>query len=151
MSTDLLLTLGHNSSAIAIVDGKIINAYEEERLSGKKSDSRFPINAITRLGYLRYDNVYVTHWEPFGQLDRMSLKHWQPDMVPVYDKLHTLSQEFTHHDSHMMSARAFLGRDNILMPSAWTIVADGFGNFGEVISIYDADGILAPSDRDWET
>ena len=36
----LLITLGHNSSAI-FVDGDTLIGYEEERLTGIKSDSQF--------------------------------------------------------------------------------------------------------------
>ncbi len=37
------LHIGHNSSATLIKDNKIIAAIEEERLSRKKRDNRFPI------------------------------------------------------------------------------------------------------------
>ena len=36
----------HDSAACIVVDGKVIAAAEEERFTGIKHDSRFPINAI---------------------------------------------------------------------------------------------------------
>jgi len=134
MSTDLLLSLGHNSSAVAIVDGRIINGYEEERLTRIKSDSAFPINAIRQIGIEEYDSIYISHWDPFGNLDNMKLKHFNRKLLPTHKNIVTVDKNFTHHDCHMMSAKAFVGDE---MPPSWTIVADGFGNFGETISIYN--------------
>lgn len=137
MKCDLLLTLGHNSSAIAICDGKIVYGYEEERFSKIKSDSAFPIMAINAIGAsMEYDKIYVSHWEPFGNLKNMKKKHWDPDLLPKHNQIVTLNKDFTHHDAHAYSARAFVGAE---IPRAHTIVADGFGNFGEVLSIYDED------------
>jgi len=45
----LVLSLGHNSSAILVEDGHIVAGYEEERLSGIKADSTFPQMAILQL------------------------------------------------------------------------------------------------------
>ena len=41
MSKNLLLTLGHNSSAVLMDDDKVVCGYENERLSKVKSDSAF--------------------------------------------------------------------------------------------------------------
>lgn len=139
MSTDLLLSLGHNSSAVAIIDGEVYAGYEEERLTRVKSDSSFPYLAINEIGLKEYDTIYVSHWHPFCDLNGMKNKHWQPDMLPKHQALVTLDQDFTHHDAHMMSAKTFAGEE---MPPAHTIVMDGFGNFGECISIYDPSGKL---------
>ena len=139
MSQDLLLTLGHNSSAIAITEGKIYAGYEEERLSRVKSDSSFPQLAIDQIGLGFYDNIYVSHWHPFCSLNEMKRKHWRYDLLPSHNNLVSLDMDFTHHDAHMMSAQAFAGKE---LPNAWTIVADGFGNFGETMSIYDTNGEL---------
>ena len=48
MDKSLLLTLGHNSSAIFIDDNCVIG-YEEERLTGIKADSQFLIMLLQRL------------------------------------------------------------------------------------------------------
>lgn len=147
MSTDLLLTLGHGSSAIAIVDGVITSGYEEERLTGEKSTSKFPVNAIKRCKFRHYDTIFVSHWNPLAWLPSMEPKHWRLDLLPPHRNLVTVDRDFTHHDCHAYSALAFAN------PSyhAYTIVADGFGNFGETISIYGPDMQLLQRARGYLT
>jgi len=139
---DLLLTLGHNASAIAVEDGNLIAGYEEERLSKIKSDSHFPEKAIAELGFDDYDRVYVSHWEPFADVNKMKDKHWQPSKLPFGAEVISLNKDFTHHDAHMWSAKAFLGADVSEMDNPYYLVVDGFGNFGECISVYTSDGEL---------
>ena len=61
----LLLTLGHNSSAI-LADKNYTIGYEQERLDQIKSSSQFPIDSILML--MKYDNfeykipVFISHW-----------------------------------------------------------------------------------------
>ena len=62
----LVLTLGHNASAIVVEDGIILAGYEEERLSGIKADSTFPSMAIKRLKEM-YNlapniSICISHW-----------------------------------------------------------------------------------------
>ena len=45
-SNYLLITLGHNSSALFVDSDDKVIGYEQERLSGIKSDSQFPMDAI---------------------------------------------------------------------------------------------------------
>ena len=135
----LLVTLGHNSSAIAVddIDGvaTIICGYEEERLSGIKSDSHFPEQAITKcLAQIHPDKAYVTHWSTDGSLDNMSRKHWQAERLDGM-KIISLSRGFTHHDSHAYAAACFAG-PSFPTENSWVMVIDGFGNFGEHLSIY---------------
>lgn len=141
---NLLLTLGHNSSVILIEDGQIKWGYETERISGVKSDSRFPMPFIA--AYLESqgmtvpvpDMAYVTHWAPDGNLSSMSTKHWDPayfDGVPI----RTLSVDRTHHDTHMAAAVAYAG-PNFPKHKAYGLVIDGFGTFGEHFSTYDLSG-----------
>ena len=47
---ELLITTGHNSSAILLEDGRIQWGYETERITGVKSDSRFPLEHLERHG-----------------------------------------------------------------------------------------------------
>lgn len=136
---DLLLTLGHNASAVLVEDGHVLNAYEAERLTGVKSDSRFPVEAIQAIASKsrgEFDRLYVTHWAPGGNVDHMKSKYWDRSAfrkeMPVY------SQEtmgLTHHDAHAYAAVAFAGRD---FPSHDTgiLVIDGFGTMSEHISYY---------------
>lgn len=146
---DLLLTLGHNSSAILVGpsdDGKreIICGYEEERLTLKKSDSSFPINAIRRCLEVAQiqsvRDVYVTHWAPDGQIESMSKKHWDPSALPEHKHI-VATTSLTHHDTHAHAAMWYAMSKPGLKPADTMIfVIDGFGNFGEHISIYQMTG-----------
>jgi carbamoyltransferase len=135
----LVLTLGHGSSAIAIKDNKIVNGYQNERITRIKSDSQFPIQAIQEIEKFHTipDDVtiYISHWEPTGDVFKMSPKHFHPEFVKG-KKLVSIGKVFTHHDTHAASVIAY-AKDKIL-PNSHIIVADGFGNFGEVTSIYEA-------------
>lgn len=135
---NLLLTLGHNSSAILIEDGEIRWGYETERVTGIKSDSHFPHAIFDYVGGVKPDMLYVTHWAPNGQLHGMSAKHWDPfcfDGVPI----RSLSTDCTHHDTHMAAAIAYAG-PNFPKHKAYGLVIDGFGTLGEHFSIYDLSG-----------
>jgi predicted NodU family carbamoyl transferase len=141
MDSSLLLTLGHNSSAILVRDGEIICGYEEERLSGVKSDSRFPINAITRCmdfspDQADVDGVYVTHWDPKGDLSEMKKKYWEPSLLPRFQYLKTHNEEMTHHDTHAYAASWFAHGEQTLKGVNAILVVDGFGNYGENLSLY---------------
>lgn len=138
MKDALLLSLGHGSSAVLINDGKIINGYQNERISKIKGDSQFPINAIEEIRY--FDDIpddidiMISHWEPFGQFKKLSNKHFNSDYIKKEfgkSNIRSMSPDFTHHDAHAYSALAYNPN-----PSGHIIVADGYGNFGEVLSIY---------------
>ncbi|MEG1232231.1 MAG: carbamoyltransferase C-terminal domain-containing protein [Acinetobacter sp.] len=149
----LILTLGHNSSAALVQNGNIIVAYEEERLSEIKSDSAFPYKAIKEItkDYGRsFDNCVVGHWFNAGSLQ--ACKYYDEDfilgLVPDRSMIYSLNTEFTHHDSHKLAAIQFYRAHcaDKLKEGDYSIVADGFGTFGECLSIYshenDCDGIL---------
>ena len=140
----LVLTLGHNSSAALVQNGNIIVAYEEERLSEIKSDSAFPYKAIKEItkDYGRsFDNCVVGHWFNAGSLQ--ACKYYDEDfilgLVPDRSEIYSLDTEFTHHDSHMVAAQAFYKSHTSepLVEGDFAIVADGFGTFGECLSIYE--------------
>ena len=135
----LVLTLGHNSSAILIEDGNIIAGYEEERLSRVKSDSGYPHLAIMKLEKLynlpKDIMIYVSHWFLDGKLPP-SNKYWRPELLLKYtEPAKGLQDDLTHHDSHALSAQVFAG-DNFA-DSYNLFVFDGFGTEGECISIYE--------------
>lgn len=140
----LAISLGHNSSAVLIEDGRVLGGYEEERFSAVKSDSNFPINSIMELKKRfklgRNVDSYIGHWFIDAQLPGPN-KYWQPqilrDLFPE-GSIDSLSSDFTHHDSHLESAKVFAGP--YFAQSYTTIVADGFGSFGECISIYRVTG-----------
>ena len=159
LSKSLLITLGHNSSAIFVGGNKVIG-YEQERLSGIKADSQFPIDAINEIirnvGIKEFMdcNVLISHW-----FDHVGDKY---EFIPSkymsqkdYDFLNTLvsgpitfvDSSFTHHDAHAWSAMSFFNyfynEDRkrftpMLKKQLYTIVADGFGTNQEVISIYES-------------
>lgn len=138
MSKSLVLTLGHNASAILVQDGEILAGYEEERFTGIKSDSQFPIRSINEIekfyGGGQYDSVCVGHWFTAGVL----LNQKYLDMNAIKERSHnvySINATCTHHDSHHLSAEAF-ARSYEFPADHISIVADGFGTFGECISIY---------------
>lgn len=146
---ELLLTLGHNASAILCDKGQIVRGYEEERLTGIKSDSHFPQNAIERCTFLLdssdITHIYVSHWFLDGHLPEEGNKYWNPIWLASRFPnaiLISVNNKFTHHDAHAYSANMFqkyhekeswiqpLGEDDLVL------VMDGFGNFGETMSVY---------------
>lgn len=133
---NLLLTLGHNSSAILIEDGNVVWGYETERLSGIKSDSHFPSIVLGAKNMYKPDIVYATHWAPSGRLSDMSAKHWDPsafDGLPI----RTLAIDRSHHDTHMMAAAAYAGPYFSVRSGTYGLVVDGFGTCGEHLSVYE--------------
>ena len=154
----LLLTLGHNSSAIFVDNSdpkqQEIIGYEQERLSGIKADSQFPRDAINEIAKhvspkkLRKCHVLISHWFNF-----------QPDMLPnkyitsndiewlhaiCGDDISVCNSGFTHHDAHAYSAYEFYkyhksGYD--IKGPVTCLVVDGFGNNEEVLSLYTTDEI----------
>lgn len=147
MTKALVLTLGHNSSAIYIVNGIIVCGYEEERLSGIKSDSAFPSKAIdkirTQYNVDKFDAVFVGHWFTAGQLVESKYYNYNyilrlvnNDANRVYS---ILPGEFTHHDSHIEAAEVFANYYSLNpyeTPKTLGLVVDGFGTYGENISFY---------------
>lgn len=142
--SNLLISLGHNSSAVLVNNGHVVVGFEEERLSKKKSDSAFPRSSIEQIKHLHptqfsdIDQVFISHWFIDGQLPEIHDKYFDPLYFEFNMKsaeIHSVSMHFTHHDAHAWSALAFAGeefpRNNTML-----LVADGFGNFGETMSIY---------------
>lgn len=138
----LLLTLGHNSSAALIEGGRLDWAYETERLTGKKSDSSMPTAILKARGMCDkpmktvIDTAYVVHWAPDGMLSSMLPKHWDQALfedVPI----RTLSADYTHHDAHIDGAVCYAGRQFPYGEGTIGLVVDGFGIFGEHVSLYD--------------
>ena len=138
MSKSLVLTLGHNASAIAIQDGHILGGYEEERFTSIKSDSAFPVNAIKRLEHYfgsHYDDVCVGHWFTAGSI--FNNKYLDLDFVKgISNDVYSITDGLSHHDSHMLSTVAF-GKHHGFPADHMVLVADGFGTFGECLSIYN--------------
>lgn len=153
MNKSLLLTLGHNSSAIFIDDSGVIG-YEEERLTGIKADSQFPNNAIAEIiknkgiKNVRGCRIYISHWFDFN--DTIPNKYiTQIDLDNLNEisrYIYFVHEDFTHHDAHAYSGLAFfnyhmnkLNKHLTDNKSVHILVADGFGNNGEVLSVYKID------------
>jgi carbamoyltransferase len=141
MSKSLVLTLGHNSSAILVENGQILAGYEEERFSKIKSDSQFPIQSINKIesifGAGEYDSVCVGHWFTAGILANQKYVD-MGELVKRSGVINSICTNVSHHDSHHLSAAVFAKSYDF--PSEYTsIVADGFGTFGECISVYAVD------------
>jgi len=137
----LVITLGHNSSvALFNKNGKCICAYEEERLTKVKSDSSFPKLVIEEclnyanpkdIKYITISNWFDKQGESNKYIDYKYLeRRFNKAIIQVPN------ENNTHHDMHAQSVWNFSGTE-----SGLTIVADGFGNNEEVISIY-RNGIL---------
>lgn len=138
MSKSLVLTLGHNASAIVVRDGQILGGYEEERFSKIKSDSSFPRKSIDRLIHYfgaSFDDICIGHWFTNGILSNN--KYIDMDYLNALSgQINSISEGLTHHDTHLLSAQVFAKHYG--MPAEHTaIVADGFGTYGECISVYD--------------
>lgn len=156
----LLITLGHNSSAI-FVDGNYVIGYEQERLSGIKADSQFPKDAISEIihntGLARMKDciILISHWFDCEKSSEGAYTFTPSKYMSQadYDNLKTIStninfvdNSFTHHDAHAWSAMSFYNyfrvveKDKLAYKSPvkqlYTIVADGFGTNQEVVSIY---------------
>ena len=141
----ILITLGHNSSAIR-VDDTITCGYEEERLTRIKSESSFPRNALAKLECNKKQPLFVTHWyDNFDFYKTKNLhiqRHFDYDYIKSLDsEIYTLDADFTHHDAHAMSAMAFCksklpAASEALNDGAIIFVSDGFGNNQEVFSVY---------------
>jgi carbamoyltransferase len=125
-------------------NGHVIAGFEEERLTKRKSDSAFPRSAIEQIKHLRprefanIQDVYISHWFIDGQLPEIHDKYFDPlyfDFNLPNTKVHSVSMDFTHHDAHAWSALTFVG-DEFPKNKTLLVVADGFGNFGETMSLY---------------
>lgn len=145
----LMVTLGHNSSALYYngIDKPI--GYEEERLNGIKSSSAFPKLAIERIieeigeDTLNNSTLLISHWFDFFEMSKFPEKYFDHsyvnNLMKKYDmEIILLNENFTHHDAHAYSSKAFLN-DYVkehTFEDVHYIVADGFGNNQEVLSIY---------------
>lgn len=161
---DVLMTLGHNSSCIVLQNSKLIAGYEQERLDKIKSSSAFPREAFWEcmkhvdVSLNSEINLYLTHWyDDFDFRKEYSprhAKHFNYEFIEKLKKLcdgnlniYSLDKDFTHHDAHASSVLAFYNSfrnyqgyttkwDKILDDKGHILVADGFGNRQEVISVY---------------
>lgn len=155
----LLITLGHGSSAIFVDNSGVkqrITGYEQERLSRIKSDSQFPIDALHKimlnvgLAKMKGCKTLISHW--FNDNDDITVNKYIPkecmdELCEITsDIMFTSGKNFSHHDAHAYSAYAFYRYNSVKFnmkkqdnAPIHFIVADGFGNEEEVLSIYRVD------------
>ena len=162
IKNSLLITLGHNSSAIFVYDnGSKVIGYEQERLSGIKADSQFPKDAINEIrnnvgaNAMKDCSIYISHWfndKSTGNDCMRELPECKyitntdmENLKSISENIIITNRRFTHHDAHMWSAYAFFEHyttddklRRMTSPNAkiYTIVADGLGTNEEVLSIY---------------
>lgn len=152
----LLLTLGHGSSAIFVnAETREIIGYEQERISGIKSDSQFPTDAINEIlkhvstEDIRDCKIRISHW--FNSTDDSRKVFMASKYMTTHDYIYLQTmisndieftcRSFTHHDAHAMSAYSFFNfyaKDKCEKQPAYIICADGFGTNEEVLSVYKA-------------
>lgn len=157
MKNYLLITLGHNSSAIFVdnssfeeTEKSCIIGYEEERLSRIKADSQFPIDAINEIKYnvginkMKGCEILISHWFNFTGAETPNKYITLQDinmLKEISTNIKLVNKDFTHHDAHAYSAyefRDYFKKQECNIP-VYCIVADGFGNNEEVLSIYRRD------------
>lgn len=149
---DLVITLGHNASCILMGNKEIQCGYEEERISRVKSDSAFPRCAILKcLDFINVDDtinkIYISWWnDSFTIFDDPTFddKHLDKKFLNTIIKqrggeIVYLSEKCTHHDAHAYAALNFANSFQMPLIDTYVIVADGFGNKGEVFSLYKVD------------
>lgn len=143
MNFSMAISLGHNSSAVLISpEGKILAGYETERFDKIKSSSRFPYEPIKELLFdyglaMSEVNAYIGHWFTSGNLPETNTKHCDLDYLNRFNSVDSLGSDFTHHDSHLESAKVFAGTEFFAKGKTIALVMDGFGTMGECISIYE--------------
>lgn len=162
MENFLLITLGHNSSAIFVDNSQyytnkkpFIIGYEEERFSRIKADSQFPTDAINEiifnvgLAKMKGCRILISHWFNFTEAaipNKYITLHDINFLAEISTNVEYVNEKFTHHDAHAYSAYEF--RDYFKQQEGNTpvfcIIADGFGNNEEVLSIYRRDTYKNP-------
>lgn len=159
MDNYLLISLGHNSSAIFVDNSdpkhQEIIGYEQERLSGIKADSQFPRDAINEIiKHISYDkqvncNVLISHWFNYNAVTDKPNKYITKEdydwlIANFGGDIVMCGNEFTHHDAHAYSAYEFFKyykKDYNNCGNIFCLVVDGFGNDEEVLSLYKTDSI----------
>jgi predicted NodU family carbamoyl transferase len=148
----LCLSLGHNSSAVLLREFHKPIGYEEERLTKKKSDSSFPLNSIKKIfSYVGDDardqvqRIYISHWFDTFDPKTSENKYYSASLVrslfPNAKIIDTQYNGTSHHEAHALSALAFYDyHEGDDFEGTVIAVIDGFGNGGEVASVYRTDG-----------
>jgi len=166
----LALSLGHNSSVVlAKSTGEIVTGYEEERLTKAKSDSSFPINALTKClekiaaSAPKYKpvvlNIGISHWFN-SHIQNSTWNRYYLDIEKFVEKffdfrstisiIKRVETGFNHHSLHLDSIRPFVEanisteqREKYSNRKTVVFVADGFGNQEEVMTLREYDDLYS--------
>jgi carbamoyltransferase len=150
----------HDAAACIVKDGKLLAAIEEERFTGVKHDSRFPLNSIKWLlktTGLRISDVDIVEWYEIpihkkARVKAMFRRWWFRSLPSRFrflvnhqseKKIHNILKYrlgyngdinfHNHHDSHAAFSWWSSGYD-----SANVITIDGVGE-AETVAVYRAD------------
>lgn len=150
----------HDAAACIVKDGKLLAAIEEERFTGVKHDSRFPLNSIKWLlktTGLRISDVDIVEWYEIpihkkARVKAMFRRWWFRSLPSRFrflvnhqseKKIHDILKYrlgyngdinfHNHHDSHAAFSWWSSGYD-----SANVITIDGVGE-AETVAVYRAD------------
>jgi carbamoyltransferase len=150
----------HDAAACIVKDGKLLAAIEEERFTGVKHDSRFPLNSIKwllKITGLRISDVDIVEWYEIpihkkARVKAMFRRWWFRSLPSRFrflvnhqseKKIHNILKYrlgyngdinfHNHHDSHAAFSWWSSGYD-----SANVITIDGVGE-AETVAVYRAD------------
>lgn len=169
----LYLSLGHNSSAVYFDGRQAIGYEEErlDRIKSSSAFPNRALSEIAaNIGDRIRDNAcFFTHWfdrfsdgmpnefyggrSTTGKMKELQSKYFDHKILGALscEDFVTHSAAFTHHDAHANAASMFLmaHAPNEIAPGSpererfVVFVADGFGNFQEVVSVYEKSGVNA--------
>jgi len=141
----------HDSAACIVVDGKVIAAAEEERFTGIKHDSRFPINAINwclRESRTSINAVDQVCWyeNPITKKDRVIKSFNKHFFKTLSKRIKFLSDSKKNDPEHIIRKGGFSGQiiytDHHLSHAAFSYFTSPYEN----TAILTVDGV-----GEWET
>ena len=141
----------HDSAACIVVDGKVIVAAEEERFTGIKHDSRFPINAINwclRESRTSINTVDQVCWyeNPITKKDRVIKSFNKHFFKTLPKRIKFLSDSRKNDPEHIIRKGGFTGQlvytDHHLSHTAFSYFTSPY----EYAAILTVDGV-----GEWET
>ena len=149
---DLILTLGHNASAILIEKENIVFGVESERLDKIKSSSSItPSLEFISENYKNQtiENLFISHWfdcfnlKDFNYGDKIN-KYLPKEVLKQFIFNHNIKNIYelnnieTHHIAHIYSSKSFLENqvnDKINLSNYHFLCIDGFGNIQETLTL----------------
>jgi len=145
---NLLITVGHNASAVYYNETtKEIIGYEQERFDKIKSSSNWPIDAINEIKKhidISGCKISISDWFTNRDIDNKYVDQKSlNDLIQNYNC--TVEDHIDHHKLHAQSAVNFNYEHNG-EANGFSLVIDGFGNFGKSFSVFSYDGLNIESE-----